>query len=156
MRVEITSLRGTNRQSGLEFDRHYAVHRGPGTEGAVLVFDDNTDSFRSLTSAECEEVPDPLEPHDLLRIDRTPEGYRAVCLCVWRPCHPDSDSDEAVRTHRLHLSKMASTATTSRRRFTRGFSSGSTTCENSGGAGSQNDERADDPGDRFLPLLGRP
>jgi|SRR5829696_4098124 hypothetical protein len=106
MRVEIASLRGTNQQSGLEVERHYAVHRGPDAEGTVLVFDDNTDSFRQLTAAEYEEVPDPLEPHDLLRIDRAPDGYRAVCLCVWRPCFPDADPDEAVRTYRLHLSKM--------------------------------------------------
>ena len=42
MRVEIASLRGTNQQSGLEVERHYAVHRGPDAEGTVLVFDDNT------------------------------------------------------------------------------------------------------------------
>jgi hypothetical protein len=106
MRVTVTARYGTNQASGLELERHYDVHHGPDADGTVLVFDDNTQSFRPLTPAEYREVPDPLEPHDLLRIDHTPDGYRAVCLCVWRHWCPVADPDEAAHTHQRHLRHM--------------------------------------------------
>jgi hypothetical protein len=83
MRVKLISRLGDTQQSGLELDRHYAVHVGPDPQGTVVVFDDHTTSFCPLTRAEYREVPDPLEPHDLLRVDQEPGGYQGgLHLCV--------------------------------------------------------------------------
>jgi hypothetical protein len=106
MRVRLIARLGDNQQLGLELDRHYPVHWGPDPEGRVLVFDDHTNCFAPLTPAEYREVPDPLEPHDLLRIDQDQGGYRAVCTCVWRPWQPVADPDQAVGVHRRHLRHM--------------------------------------------------
>jgi hypothetical protein len=106
MRIKLTTLGGGNQHSGLEVDRHYAVHQGPDPLGRVWVFDDNSDSFRTLTPAEYREVPDPLEPHDLVRINREPDGFWAVCVCVWRHWQPLSDPDEAARSLHSHLHRM--------------------------------------------------
>jgi hypothetical protein len=106
MRVKVTARHGDNQHSGLEVDRNYAVHAGPDPEGRVLVFDDHTTSFRTVTPAEYREVPDPLEPHDLLRIDQDEGGYRAVCTCVWQPWTSAADPDAAVQRHRGHLWHM--------------------------------------------------
>jgi hypothetical protein len=107
MRVKLTARLGDNQQSGLEMDRSYAVHSGPDEQGRVWVFDDNTDSFRTVGPAEYREIPDPLEPHDLVRIDQQPGGYGAVCTCVWRHWEPVGDPDEAAHAHKLHLGRMA-------------------------------------------------
>jgi hypothetical protein len=106
MRITLTTLVGGNQHAGLEVDRHYAVHHGPDPKGRVWVFDDNTDSFRALGPAEYREVPDPLEPHDLVRINQRADGFWAVCVCVWRHWQPASDPDEAVRSFRRHLDRM--------------------------------------------------
>jgi hypothetical protein len=50
--------------------------------------------------------PRPLEPHDLLRIDQDPGGYRAVCTCVWQPWTSAADPDAAAHLHRAHLRHM--------------------------------------------------
>ena len=106
MRVTLIARLGDTQRSGLEVDRTYAVHAGPDLDGRVLVFDDHTHSFRTVSSAEYREVPDPLEPHDLVRIDQQPGGYRAVCACVWRPWNPATDPDQAAHLHRAHLRHM--------------------------------------------------
>jgi hypothetical protein len=106
VRVKLIARLGDTQQSGLEVDRNYAVHAGPDPDGRVLVFDDHTHSFRPLGPAEYREVPDPLEPHDLVRIDQDPGGYRAVCACVWRPWEPAADPDAAAHLHRAHLRHM--------------------------------------------------
>jgi hypothetical protein len=106
VRVKLIARLGDTQQSGLEVDRTYAVHAGPDVEGRVWVFDDHTTSFRTVCSAEYREVPDPLEPHDLVRIDQDPGGYRAVCACVWRPWQPAADPDAAAHRHRAHLWHM--------------------------------------------------
>jgi hypothetical protein len=107
MRVKLTARLGDNQQSGLELDRSYAVHSGPDPQGRLWVFDDHTDSFRTVGPGEYREVPDPLEPHDLLRIARQPDGYWAVCTCVWRHWQPVADPDEAAHSHQRHLRHMA-------------------------------------------------
>jgi hypothetical protein len=106
MRVKLIARLGDTQQSGLELDRHYAVHAGPDPQGTVLVYDDHTTSFCPLTRAEYREVPDPLEPHDLLGVDQEPGGYRAVCTYVWHPWQPAADPDAAVAVHRRHLRQM--------------------------------------------------
>ena len=106
MRVTLLARLGDNQQSGLEVDRNYAVHAGPDLDGRVLVFDDHTSSFRTVSAAEYREVSNPLEPHDLVRIDQDEGGYRAVCSCVWRPWKPAADPDEAAHLHRAHLGHM--------------------------------------------------
>jgi hypothetical protein len=106
MRVRIVARLAGNAGSGLELDRAYAVHQGPDPDGGLLVFDDNTHSFRTVTPAEYREVPDPLEPHELVGIDQEPGGYRAVCTCVWRWYHPVADPDEAAHTHQAHQRHM--------------------------------------------------
>jgi hypothetical protein len=105
--VKLTALAGDNATSGLLVDGDYHVHRGPDEQGRVWVFDDVTDSFRTLTPAEYREVPDPLEPHELVRIDQQADGFRVACRCVWRPSLPAADPDAAASTYRLlHLQKM--------------------------------------------------
>jgi hypothetical protein len=107
MRVKLTTLRGDNATSGLLVDGNYMVHRGPDEQGRVWVFDEGTDSFRAVTSGEYREVPDPLEPHDLVRIDHDQDGWWVVCSCVWRDPIPAADPDEAAHTYRLlHLRQM--------------------------------------------------
>jgi hypothetical protein len=106
MRIKLTGLLGGNQHAGLEVDRQYTVHQGPDPQGRVWVFDDHSDSFRVLTPAEYREVPDPLEPHDLVRINHQGDGFWAVCTCVWRHWQPVSDPDEAVRSFRSHLVGM--------------------------------------------------
>jgi hypothetical protein len=107
VRVKVTALVGDNRDSGLLVDANYAVHHGPDDQGRVLVFDFITDSFRTVTPAEYREVPDPLDPHELVRITQDPDGYRAMCRCVWRHDLPAADPDAAVSAFkRLHLRRM--------------------------------------------------
>ena len=106
MRVKVTALVGDNRESGLLVDANYAVHHGPDDQGRVLVFDFITDSFRTVTPAEYREVPDPLEPHELVRITQHPDGYRAACTCVWRGDLPAADPDAATGFYRSHLRRM--------------------------------------------------
>jgi hypothetical protein len=106
MRVKIRTRPAGTTESGLELDRSYAVHQGPDPNGTILVFDDHTASFRALTPAQYQEVPDPLEPHDLLRIDHGPGGYQAICTCVWRHWQPVADPDQAAHTHQAHLRHM--------------------------------------------------
>ena len=108
MRVKLVARLGGNQRSGLEVDRHYTVHSGPDPQGRLWVFDDHTDSFRTLTPGEYREVPDPLEPHALVRIDQQPGGYRAVCLCVWRHWQPLGDPDDAARSFAGHQRHMDS------------------------------------------------
>jgi hypothetical protein len=102
MRVRIVARLGGNRRSGLELDRAYRVYAGPDEGDGVLVFDDNDTSFRWVTPGEYREVPDPLDRHDLVRIDQVPGGFTPVCLCVWRWRHADPDPDEAARSHQAH------------------------------------------------------
>jgi hypothetical protein len=107
MRVKLTALVGDNAASELLLDGAYQVHRGPDEQGRVLVFDEGTDSFRTVSPGQYREVPDPLEPHDLLRINQEPDGYWAVCTCVWRHDLAAADPDEAVHTYKLlHLDAM--------------------------------------------------
>ena len=107
MRVAIVARRGGNRQSGLELDRAYRVYAGPDPGGRVLVLDDNDASFRWVTTAEYREVSDPLERHDLVRIDHGPAGYSPVCSCVWRWQRGWPDPDEAAHIHGVHQRHMA-------------------------------------------------
>jgi hypothetical protein len=108
MRVRITARLGGNQHSGLELDRAYRVYAGPDPDGRVLVFDDNDSSFRWMTPGEYREVPDPLDRHDLLRIDHGPGGWRPVCSCVWRWQRTWPDPDEAAHAHGVHQQHMAS------------------------------------------------
>jgi hypothetical protein len=101
MMVKLTALVGDNAASGLLLDVTYHVHHGPDAQGRVWVFDNIPDSFRAVSPAEYREVPNPLEPHDLLRINQEPDGYWAVCTCVWRDSIPAADPDEAVHTYQL-------------------------------------------------------
>jgi hypothetical protein len=107
VRVVIVALRGGNRRSGLDLHRAYQVHDGPDRRGRVLVFDDHHGSFRWVRSGEYREVPDPLERHDLARIQQTSGGWRPVCSCVWRWQHTWADPDAAAHTHRVHQRHMA-------------------------------------------------
>jgi hypothetical protein len=107
VRVVIIARHGSNQQSGLELDRAYRVHAGPDERGAVLVFDDTTTGFRWVTTAEYREVPDPLERHDLVRIDHSPGGYQPICLCVWRWHRGWPDPDDAAHVHAVHQRHMA-------------------------------------------------
>jgi hypothetical protein len=107
MRVVIVARLGGNRQSGLELDRAYRVDHGPDEHGRVLVFDDHDTSFRWVTPAEYREVPDPLDHHDLVRIDHSPGGFTPVCSCVWRWHRGRPDPDEAAHLHRVHQRHMA-------------------------------------------------
>ncbi len=107
MRVVLVARLGGNQQPGLELDRAYRVHAGSDERGAVLVFDDGSTSFRWVTTAEYMEVPDPLERHDLVRIDHEPGGFAPVCSCVWRWHRGWPDPDEAARTHDAHQRHMA-------------------------------------------------
>ncbi len=106
MRVQIVARLGGNQQSGLELDRAYRVHAGPDERGGVLVFDDNASSFRWVTTAEYREVPDPLDRHDLVRIDRRSGGFEPICSCVWRWHRGLPDPDEAARAHGAHQRHM--------------------------------------------------
>jgi len=107
MRIVIVARLGGNQQSGLELDRAYRVYDGPDEHGAVLVFDDNTTGFRWVTTAEYQEIPDPLDRHDLVRIDHGPGGYAPICSCVWRWHRRWPDPDEAARIHGAHQRQMA-------------------------------------------------
>jgi hypothetical protein len=107
MRVKLTALGAATIDSGLEPDRNYTVHSGPDPDGRVVVFDDHTSGFRTLGPVQYREVPDPLAPHDLLRIARQPDGYWALCRCVWRHWQPVADPDEAAHSHQRHLRHMA-------------------------------------------------
>jgi hypothetical protein len=107
VRVKVTALVGDNRESGLLVDANYAVHQGPDDQGRVLVFDFITDSFRTVTPAEYRQVPDPLDPHELVRITQDPDGYRAACTCVWRGDLPAADPDTATGLYEAHLRRMA-------------------------------------------------
>jgi hypothetical protein len=107
MRVRITSRLGGNQQSGLELDRAYRVHAGPDPSGRVLVFDDHDTSFRWVSPGEYREVPDPLERHDLVRIDHGSGGWQPVCSCVWRWQRGWPDPDEAAHLHGVHQRHMA-------------------------------------------------
>jgi hypothetical protein len=107
MRVLIVSRLGGNRRSGLEVDRAYRVHAGPDPGGRVVVFDDHHISFRWVTTAEYREVPDPLDRHDLVRIQPGPGGYVPICSCVWRWHRGWSDPDEAAHAHGVHQRHMA-------------------------------------------------
>jgi hypothetical protein len=108
MRVVIVAGLGANQQSGLEKERAYRVYAGPNEQGSVLVFDDNDTCFRWVTPVEYREVPDPLDRHDLVRIDHGPGGYAPVCSCVWRWHRSWPDPDEAARVHGVHQRQMAS------------------------------------------------
>jgi hypothetical protein len=107
MRVAIVARLGGNQQSGLELDRAYHVHAGPDPDDRVLVFDDTTTGFHWVTTAEYREVPDPLDRHDLVRIDHGPAGYAPVCSCVWRWQRGWPDPDEAAHAHGVHQRHMA-------------------------------------------------
>lgn len=107
MRVVIIARHGSNQQSGLELDRAYSVYDGPDERGSVLVFDDTTTGFRWVTPAEYQEIPDPLERHDLVRVDQGSGGYQAICSCVWRWHRGWPDPDEAARAHGAHQRHMA-------------------------------------------------
>jgi hypothetical protein len=107
MRVVILIRLGGNQRSGLELDRAYRVYAGPDPGGRVLVFDDHHTSFRRVTPAEYREVPDPLDRHDLVRIDHGPGGWRPVCSCVWRRGRGWPDPDEAAHAHGVHQRQMA-------------------------------------------------
>jgi hypothetical protein len=107
MRVRIVARLGGNQQSGLELDRAYCVHAGPDERGSVLVFDDTTTGFRWVTPAEYQETPDPLDRHDLVRIDHGLGGYAPICSCVWRWHRGRPDPDEAARVHGAHQRHMA-------------------------------------------------
>ena len=107
MRVVIVARLGGNRQSGLELDRAYLAHAGPDPDGRVLVFDDHHTSFRWVTPAEYREVPDPLERHDLVAIQRGPGGWQPVCSCVWRWGRGWPDPDQAAHLHAVHQRHMA-------------------------------------------------
>jgi len=106
VRVVLVARLGGNQQSGLELDRAYRAYAGPDPHGRVLVFDDITTGFRWVTPAEYREVPDPLERHDLVRIDHGPGGYVPVCSCVWRWHRGWPDPDEAARAHGAHQRQM--------------------------------------------------
>ncbi len=106
MRVRIVACHGSNQQSGLEVERAYRVHHGPDERGRVLVFDDTTTSFRWVTTAEYWEVPDPLERHDLVRIDHGRGGWQPICSCVWRWHRGWPDPDEAAHLHGVHQRHM--------------------------------------------------
>jgi hypothetical protein len=108
MRVVIVARLGGNQRSGLELDRAYRVHAGPDPHGRVLVFDDATTSFRWVTPAEYREVPDPLDRHDLVRIQQGPGGWQPICACVWRWHRGWPDPDEAAHLHGVHQRHMAS------------------------------------------------
>jgi hypothetical protein len=108
MRVRIIARLGGNRRSGLELERAYRVHAGPDPGGRVLVFDDLDTSFRWVTPAEYREVPDPLDRHDLVRIDQGPGGWQPVCSCVWGWGRGWPDPDEAAHLHDVHQRHMAS------------------------------------------------
>jgi hypothetical protein len=105
MRVVIIACHGSNQQSGLELDRAYRVHAGPDPHGRVLVFDDT--SFRWVTPGEYREIADPVDRHDLLRIDHGPGGFQPVCSCVWRWHRGWPDPDEAAHIHGVHQRHMA-------------------------------------------------
>jgi len=107
VRVVIIARLGGNQQSGLELDRGYRVHAGPDERGAVLVFDDNTTGFRWVIPGEFREIPDPLDRHDLVRIDQGLDGYAPICSCVWRWDRGWPDPDEAARVHGAHQRHMA-------------------------------------------------
>jgi len=107
MRIVLVARLGGNQQSGLELDRAYRVHVGPDERGRVLVFDEVTTSFRWVTPAEYREVPDPLDRHDLVRIDHGPGGYAPICSCVWRWQRGWPDPDEAAHLHGVHQRHMA-------------------------------------------------
>ena len=107
MRVVILARHGPNEQSGLELDRAYRVHVGPDARGRVLVFDEVTTSFRWVTPAEYREIPDPLDRHDLVRIDHGPGGWQPVCSCVWRWHRGWPDPDQAAHLHGVHARHMA-------------------------------------------------
>jgi hypothetical protein len=104
MRVVIIACHGSNQQSGLELDRAYRVHAGPDPHGRVLVFDDT--SFRWVTPGEYREIADPLDRHDLLRIDHGPDGFAPICSCVWRWHRGWPDPDEAAHLHGVHQRHM--------------------------------------------------
>jgi hypothetical protein len=107
MRVQIVARHGANQQSGLELERAYRVYAGPDQRGRVLVFDDTTTSFRWVTTAEYREVPDPLDRHNLVRIEQVPGGYAPICSCVWRWQRGWPDPDEAAHLHGAHQRHMA-------------------------------------------------
>jgi hypothetical protein len=107
MRVVIVARQGSNQLSGLELDRAYRVYAGPDEHGRVLVFDDNDTSFRWVTSGEYREVPDPLDRHDLVRIQQGPGGWQPVCSCVWRWQRGLPNPDEAAHLHGVHQRHMA-------------------------------------------------
>jgi hypothetical protein len=107
MRVLIIARLGGNQQSGLELDRAYRVHAGPDERGRVLVFDEVTTGFRWITPAEYQEIPDPLDRHDLVRIDHGPGGWQPICSCVWRWQRGWPDPDEAAHIHGVHQRHMA-------------------------------------------------
>ena len=107
MMVKLTALVGDNATSGLLLDANYLVHRGPDNQGRVLVFDEFTTSFRTLGPGEYREVPDPQGPHELVRIRQDPDGYRAVCSCIWDQDLAAGDPDEATHLFKLlHLAHM--------------------------------------------------
>jgi hypothetical protein len=106
MRVVIVVRHGSKQQSGPELDRAYRVHDGPDERGRVLVFDDTT-GFHWVTPAEYQEVADPLDRHDLIRIDHGPSGYTPICSCVWRWHRGWPDPDEAAHLHGVHQRHMA-------------------------------------------------
>ncbi len=107
MRVVLVALGGSNQRLGLELDRAYRVHVGPDERGSVLVFDDTTTSFRWVTTAEYREVPDPLDRHDLVRIEQGPGGWQPICSCVWRWQRGWPDPDQAAHLHGVHQRHMA-------------------------------------------------
>jgi hypothetical protein len=106
MTVVIITRLGGNQQSGLELDRAYRVYHGPDPRGSVLVFDDNTTSFRWVTPGEYRETADPLDRHDLVAIQQIPGGWEPVGSCVWRWQRGWPDPDEAARAHGTHQRHM--------------------------------------------------
>ncbi len=108
MMVKVLALAGDNTASGLLLEANYQVHHGPDAQGRVLVFDVCTDSFRTLHPPEYREVPDPRDPHALVRITQEPDGWRAGCICIWRADLAAGDPDGAVVFfQRRHLERMA-------------------------------------------------
>jgi hypothetical protein len=106
MRVVIVARLGGNQRSGLELDRADRVHAGPDPHDRVLVFDEVTTGFRWVTPAEYRDIPDPLDRHDLVRIQQGPGGYQPICSCMWRWHRGWPDPDEAAHMHRVHQRHM--------------------------------------------------
>jgi hypothetical protein len=109
MMVRLLARLGANRRSGLKVDRAYRVYDGADGDGRVLVLDDDSDPAtpRWITPVEYEEVPDPFDPHDLVRLQPRPGGgWEAICSCPFRWHLPEADPDEAAHGHGLHHRHM--------------------------------------------------